>query len=102
MRQSTRQATAIPPPATEPFTAGPAPGAGSSVSAAPTPQALQGGGGAYGGVPSMSSIAMGGQGYAPGARDAYGRPIASPSSSSSQYRGRSYDEHERRPASRSR
>ncbi|EKM54477.1 uncharacterized protein PHACADRAFT_258345 [Phanerochaete carnosa HHB-10118-sp] len=101
MRQSSRQAaSAVPPPATEPFTAGPAPGAGSSV-AAPTPQALSGGGGAYGGVGSMNSMGMGGPGYTTGQRDQYGRPIPSPPSSS-QYRGRSYDEHERRPASRSR
>ncbi|GJE92233.1 hypothetical protein PsYK624_083860 [Phanerochaete sordida] len=101
MRQSSRQAASTqPPPATEPFTAGPAPGAGSS-GGPPAAQALPGGGGAYGGVAPMSSISMSGAGYAPGPPGSYGRPNPSPPSSS-QYRGRSYDEPERRPPSRSR
>lgn len=100
MRQSSRQAaSAQPPPATEPFTAGPAPGAGSSV-ASPASQVLPGSGSAYGGVAPMSSISMAGAGYMPGPRDAYGRPI--PSSSSSQYRAQSHDDRERRSPSRSR
>ncbi|KIP10875.1 hypothetical protein PHLGIDRAFT_184498 [Phlebiopsis gigantea 11061_1 CR5-6] len=98
MRQSSRQASsAVPPPATEPFTAGPAPGAAPSVTS-PAPQQPQGAG-PYGGMGSMGSISMAAYG---GSRvDQYGRPTI-PSPPSSQYRGRSYDEHERRSPSRTR
>lgn len=100
MRQSSRQASsAVPPPATEPFTAGPAPGAGSSV-AAPAPQPAQGG--SYGGLSPMASISMTGQGYGGPRIDAYGRPTVPSPPASSQYRGRSFDEHERRSPSRPR
>lgn len=99
MRQSSRQAaSAVPPVAAEPFTAGPAPGAGSSV-AAPAPQALQGG--AYGGMGGMGALGMA-QGYAGPRIDAYGRSGMASPPTSSQYRARSYDEHERRSPSRSR
>ncbi|KAF7792402.1 hypothetical protein EIP86_003439 [Pleurotus ostreatoroseus] len=93
MRQSNRQAAnPTPPVTTEPFTATPAP---SSVHmAAPSPHSPPGG---YG-VPS-SSASMAGTGY--GQRiDGYGRPIPSPAPS--QYRGRSYDEPDRRSPSRQR
>jgi homeobox protein YOX1/YHP1 len=99
MRQSNKASSAAPPPASEPLIAGPAPGAGSSV-AAPAPQPLQGG--PYGGMSPMGSISMTGAGYGGSRVDAYGRPPIPSPSSSSQYRGRSFDDHERRPASRSR
>ena len=93
MRQSSRQASnAVPPPATEPFTAGPAPGAPAAV-ASPVLQQQPQGVGPYGAMGNMGSISMAPYG------GAYGRPTTStvPSPpSSAQYRGRSYDEHERR------
>ncbi|KAI0344648.1 homeobox-domain-containing protein [Trametopsis cervina] len=96
MRQSSRQnSTTAPPVATEPFTAGPAPSSGISPSAA-------GHGSPYGLPPvgQMGSISMAGQMHAGRGVDAYGRPNISPSPSS-QYRGRSYDDHDRRTPQRS-
>ncbi|KAI0092943.1 hypothetical protein BDY19DRAFT_989631 [Irpex rosettiformis] len=96
MRQSTRQASnASAPVASEPFTAGPAPN--STISTSPPPMQ----GGSYSVQPGgpMSSISMAGQIHGGQRTEGYRPSLAS--SSPSQYRGRSYDDRDRRTPQRS-
>ncbi|KAI0699253.1 hypothetical protein BC835DRAFT_1405190 [Cytidiella melzeri] len=96
MRQSTRQASnATAPVASEPFTAGPAPS--SAMSTSPPP--IQGGPYSLPPAGPMGSISMAGQMHGSQRHDAYRPPMSS--SPPNQYRGRNYDERDRRTPQRS-